>query len=1279
MKRSVFNASLCVAILSLVVFCACGGAAAVKVTLSTPGAVAIDQGQSVNLTATIANDSMNKGVTWALTGPGALSNVTATSVTYTAPAVGTVPAPALTTGAAMVTATSVADPTKSGTTTINVSAVPAITTTSPLPDGTEGTAYNHTISASGGAGTLTFSLTAGTLPAGLALGGNGAITGTPTGPDGTSNFTVKVTDSSAAGAQSASQPFSIKINLPQAPTITPAALAAGTEGTAYNQVVMVTAGTGLAPFTWTPTGTLPAGLTGVASAGGVSFTISGTPTGPSGTTPYSLQVKDSSNPQQSATQNYNITINLPPPPTITTASLPAGVEGTAYSQPVQATGGLTPYTFSISAGSLPAGLTINASTGVISGTPTGPNGTANFTVMVTDSSKDASSQPQSGTKALSILINLPPPPVIAPAGKTLTGTIGTAFSQTFTVSGGLGPTFTWLLTGTLPAGLTGTQTGTSFQITGTPTGPSGDSNVTLKVTDSSNPAQNDTQNYTITINNPPPPTITTTQAQIPSAAVGAPYSFQFQGSGFGTLTWSATGLPADNLSMSTSGLVTGTPSTAQTVNFSVTVTDSLGQSSAATPFSILVSTISIAFTPSAPSSVTAGGTLGVTATVTNDPGAGGVDWTVSCPDVGCGSFNPTHTASGAQTTYTAPPGVPTGGTVTITATATDAPSPQVSAVVTVNPPPVQIVFTLSPPSSLAVNGTANVSATVSNDPGNAGVDWTVTCGSVDCGSFTSAHTTSGAQTTYTAPASVPTGGSVTIQATATSNPMPLVSAQVTITSGALPTCPLAPGGNEGLLSGTYAILFNGWNDMTGTPPAPAMSQAAGSFTADGTGMVSSVVADPNGVGQTSSTQTGTGCYSVGPDRRGTMIFSFPGGEGVVFSIAVRSNGNGGRVIEFDDTTGNSGGRGSGQFKKQTTADFSTFTLNGSFAVGVRGAAADNNRSGVVAAITGNSAGTITSGAADIEFVNSGTANFIPDTSASVTGTYTTPDTTHGRGTITLTVTVSPPISVVLTLHFAYYVIDSTQMYIQSTDTPDTAGHALLNGLMGKQSGAFSNASLNSSAIFSLTGADPSTSHAFTDTAIGLITSPGDGTFTGVLDQNVNGVVTDNQAISGTVSIAANGLGKLTVTSPAGIAPFTVVMIAPNTALMLGGTLASPNNDIPTGILQAQTGGGSFTGISINGTLVLGTDEPATTDVEVELGELVISNPDFTITEDRSSQGGLQHDQMMSGTYTMAPNGRGVITIPGPHGGTAIMWFIQTGKAVVLVQTDPISAIIDLDQ
>src|SRR4029077_1632546 len=187
-----------------------------------------------------------------------------------------------------------------------------------------------------------------------------------------------------------------------------------------------------------------------------------------------------------------------------------------------------------------------------------------------------------------------------------------------------------------------------------------------------------------------------TPAQVPSATVNVAYNFTFHGSGSAPLSWSWSLTPAtsDGLSInSATGAVTGTPTSATTLNFSVSLTDNFGQVTTVNGFSIVVSTESIAFTLAPPASMTAGGTQIVSATVTSDPGNGGVNWTVTCGGGSCGSFTVTHTASGAQTTYDAPPVPPTGGNVTITATAVDAPSPQVSAVVTINAQP--LIFTTS--------------------------------------------------------------------------------------------------------------------------------------------------------------------------------------------------------------------------------------------------------------------------------------------------------------------------------------------------------------------------------------------------------------------------------------------------------------------------------------------------------------------------------------------------------------------------------------------------------
>ncbi|MBZ5631478.1 MAG: Ig domain-containing protein, partial [Acidobacteriia bacterium] len=391
----------------------------------------------------------------------------------------------------------------------------------------------------------------GTLPVGLTLNAStGVISGTPTA-SGSATFTVQVRDSAATPATATKQ-LSITVAVaPPALAISTTSLASATVGSAYSATVQATGG--VTSYSWSITvGTLPAGLTLNASSG----VISGTPTA-SGTATFTVQVRDSAATPATATKQLSITVAAAPPAlAISTTSLAIATAGSAYSATVQATGGVTPYSWSITVGTLPTGLTLNASTGVISGTPT-ISGSATFTVQV----RDSAATPATDTQQLTLTVS----------GLTITNlslanaVVGTAYSATFTAANGT-PPYSWTRTsGSLPAGLTLASGGT---LSGTPTA-AGASTFTVQVTDSTTASK--TANFTLTVN----AALAITTATLPDASTGSAYQQVLAATGGTTpYTWSVTaGSMPPGLSLSTSGTISGTPTTVGSYSFTVQVAD----------------------------------------------------------------------------------------------------------------------------------------------------------------------------------------------------------------------------------------------------------------------------------------------------------------------------------------------------------------------------------------------------------------------------------------------------------------------------------------------------------------------------------------------------------------------------------------------------------------------------------------------------------------------------------------------------------------------------------
>ncbi len=344
-----------------------------------------------------------------------------------------------------------------------------------LPPGAAGAAYSQTITQTGGVGTATFNVSAGTLPAGLTLSSGGLLSGTPA-QSGGFTFTVKATN---ANGCMGTREYVLNIGCP-AITVNPTnpALPAGTAAQPYSQTFTATGGA--APHSFSVSdGTLPPGLS--LSSGGA---LSGAATG-FGT--FNFTVRATAANGCAGARAYTLTINQPCGSiTINPSSLPNATQGAAYNQTITATGGALPRTFSVSAGALPAGLNLSSS-GALAGTPT-QSGAFNFTIKATDANNCQ------GTRVYTLTVNPSCATITVNPASLPAGTVGAAYNQTITASGRVSPHTFSVSAGALPAGLNLSPGGV---LSGAPAG-AGSFNFTVRATDA-NGCQG-TRSYALTIN-----------------------------------------------------------------------------------------------------------------------------------------------------------------------------------------------------------------------------------------------------------------------------------------------------------------------------------------------------------------------------------------------------------------------------------------------------------------------------------------------------------------------------------------------------------------------------------------------------------------------------------------------------------------------------------------------------------------------------------------------------------------------------------------------------------
>jgi hypothetical protein len=782
--------------------------AAISVTVN-PTSASVQVSQSTSFTATVQNDSANKGATWTISGTGCsgaacgtLTNVTTTSVTYNAPA--TAPSPATVT----LQATSIADSTKSATATVTITTLPppisvSVNPTSASVQVSQSTGFTATVqndSAKKGANWVL----SGTGCTGAACGTLTNVTTTsvtynaPASVPSPATVTLQAT-SIADSTKSATAtvaittlppPISVSVN----PASASVQVSQFTSFTATVQNDSLNKGVSWSVFGSGCSGAACGTLTNVTTT---SVTYNAPATAPS---PATVTLQATSVADNTKSVSAIIAITTPPPPisvTVNPTSVSVQVSQSAsFTATVQNDSANKGVSWSLSgtgcSGAACGTLTNVTTTSVTYNAPATVPSPATVTLQATsiaDSTKSA---------AATVTITTLPPPIsvsVNPISASVQVSQSTGFTATVQ-NDSAKKGANWVLSGT---GCTGAACGTLTNVTTTSvtynapvTAPS-PASVTLQATSIADNTKS--ASAIITITTPPPPisvTANPTSALVQvSQSTGFSATVQNDSANKG-VSWSVFGSGCSGAACGTLTNVTTTsvtynapataPSPATVTLQATSVADNTKSASASITITTPPPPISVTVNPTS-ASVQISQSTGFSATVQNDSGNKGVSWSLSgtgCSGAACGTLTNVTTTS---VTYNAPATAPSPATVTLQATSIADNTKSASASITITTPPPPISVTVNPTSaSVQVSQSTGFSGTVQNDSANKGVSWSLSgtgCTGAACGTLTNVTTTS---VTYNAPATAPSPATVTLQATSIADNTKSASVIITISS-----------------------------------------------------------------------------------------------------------------------------------------------------------------------------------------------------------------------------------------------------------------------------------------------------------------------------------------------------------------------------------------------------------------------------------------------------------------------------------------------------------------
>jgi hypothetical protein len=639
-------------------------------------------------------------------------------------------------------------------------------------------------------------------------------------------------------------------------------------------------------------------------------------------------------------------------------------------------------------------------------------------------------------------------------------------------------------------------------------------------------------------------------------------------------------------------------------------------------------TISVTLAPTSPQVIDAGQSMLITAAVAFDPSNRGVGWSLQGP----GTLENRTTTT---VTYQSPASLTESTTVTITASSLANTGAKASINITVNP--FVVATTSLPNATVGVPYTARLEVTGGVPP----VTWSISAGSLPgwANLDSSTGVISGTpDMAATSDFTVKAVDSASTPASATQALSLIAAAPSTV--------------NNSELKGQYAFLLQGFDDATGNQFA-----IVGSFIADGNGNITSGLEDLNGPDGYKPAVTFTGKYNVGADNRGYATFTNSLATTTTFAFAVGGLNTSNvatmaSMVEFDDTTGTNGRRGTGSVYLQDSTAFNLAGINGPYAFQMVGQIDQvGSRQVVTGVFTADGKGNMTN--TDAETVTGPGGNVSHST---LPGTISTTANTSQFGRVMWEVTVPSG-----TGHAVSYIVNSEHALVMTTD-PELTTSLMSGQVMAQSSTAFSNASLSGTSVLYTVGLS---GQNFSTATVGLInvTSPGSASVS--FDENDNGTSSTGTA-NLTYAVAANG--RVEFVDP-DTGDTTVAYLVDQNR----GFLVNLNPSAGAGSFEPQTGG-PFSNASFSGNYVLGDVVPAVSDSGVSSGVITSSGSGtWSGTINDSHWASLLTVEQVSAEVTISSNGRGTLA------GDGVIFYVISAKKAVLMSTTSYSPHITIIQ